>query len=150
MSNYRSRPKGNYIQEATWEELYLLTESWKNDFELYLLEIQFLEQLIETYLVKLLIYENFDIIKELQLESKELKNRGKNMLKHLRNHLLWIIEIIDESYYEKNHVLRGQQESFEEDISCFAESLKIIRYIIYGKLKDILEQQQPKFIWKYN
>ena len=62
----------------------------------------------------------------------------------------WIIEIIEESYYEKNSVLRGQQEFFEDEISHYAESLKIIRYTIYGKIKAIIEEQKPKLIWKFN
>jgi hypothetical protein len=150
MSNYRNRPKDNYLQEASLEDLYILTESWKNDFELYVSEINFLEQLMDTYFIKLLIYENVEVINELQLDSEKLKKRGAAMLKHLRYHLSWIIEVIENSYHEKNSVLRGQQEFFEDEITYYVESLKIIRYIIHGKLKAIIEEQQPKLIWKYN
>lgn len=150
MSIYRNRPKDNYLQEASLEDLYILTESWKNDFELYVTEIRFLERLMDTYFLKLLIYENVEEINELRLDSKKLKKRGVEMLKHLQYHLSWIKEIIEESYYEKNSVLRGQQEFFEDEISHYAESLKIIRYTIYGKIKVIIEEQKPKLIWKFN
>jgi hypothetical protein len=150
MNNYRKRPKDNYFQEASLEDLYVLTESWKNDFELFVTEINFLEQLIDTYFIKLLIYENVEVINELQLDSKKLKKRGVAMLKHLQSHLSWIAEIIEESFYEKNSVLRGQQECFEDEVSYFFESLKIIRYTVYTKLKAIIEAQQPKLIWKHN
>ena len=33
MSNFRDRPKGDYIQQATWQDLYKLTERWKNNIE---------------------------------------------------------------------------------------------------------------------
>jgi hypothetical protein len=61
-----------------------------------------------------------------------------------------ITEIIEESYYEKNGTLRGQQEFFEDEISYYLESLKIIRYTIYSKVKAIIEEQKSKLLWKYN
>jgi hypothetical protein len=60
MSTYKNRPKDNYLQEASLEDLYILTESWINDFELYVSEISFLELLIDNYFIKLLIYENVE------------------------------------------------------------------------------------------
>jgi hypothetical protein len=57
---------------------------------------------MDTYFIKLLIYENVEVINELQLDSEKLKKRGAAMLKHLRYHLSWIIEVIENSYHEKN------------------------------------------------
>ena len=150
MSTYKNRPKDNYLQEASLEDLYILTESWINDFELYVSEISFLELLIDTYFIKLLVYENVEEINELQLDSKKLKKRGVELLENLQFHLSSITEIIEESYYEKNGTLRGQQEFFEDEISYYVESLKIIRYTIYSKIKAIIEEQKSKLLWKYN
>ena len=30
------------------------------------------------------------------------------------------------------------------------ESLKIIRYTVYSKIKAIIEEQKSKLLWKYN
>lgn len=150
MSTYKNRPKDNYLQEASLENLYILTESWINDFELYVSEISFLELLIDTYFIKLLVYENVEEINELQLDSKKFKKRGLELLENLQFHLSSITEIIEESYYEKNGTLRDQQEFFEDEISYYVESLKIIRYTIYSKIKAIIEEQKSKLLWKYN
>ena len=150
MSAYKNRPKDNYLQEASLENLYILTESWINDFELYVSEISFLELLIDTYFIKLLVYENVEEINELQLDSKKFKKRGLELLENLQFHLSSITEIIEESYYEKNGTLRDQQEFFEDEISYYVESLKIIRYTIYSKIKAIIEEQKSKLLWKYN
>ncbi len=35
MNIYWDRPKGKFIQEANWQELYVLTQHWKKDLEFY-------------------------------------------------------------------------------------------------------------------
>ena len=150
MSNYRSRPKGNFIQEATWEELYILTESWKNDLEFYLLDIKFLERLVDTYFVKLLTNQNLDEIRELQSELLERKNQCENLLKRIQVHFAHIVDLIDNPFMHDALVFRAEHELLEDEVSEFKVMLKAIRYAVFNITKDVLESEKPKYIWKYN
>lgn len=150
MSNYRKRPKGNYIQEATWQELYMLTESWKNDLEFYLLDIDFLERLVDTYFVKYLTNQNFDEIRELQRELLERKNKCKNLLKRIQIHFEHIVDLIDEPLMYDASIFRTEHELLEDEISEFILMLKAIKYAVFNTTKDVLESEKPKYIWKYN
>jgi len=42
MNNFRNRPKYNYIHEADWQQLIILTEHWKSDLLFYKDDIRFL------------------------------------------------------------------------------------------------------------
>ncbi len=150
MNTYRNRPKGNYIQKATWKELYLLTESWKNVLEFYALEIEFLESLIETYFVKLLVQENFDVLRELQRDLLEAKKQRKSMQQRIQIHSTKIIDLIDEPFNLHASNFRNTHEQFEDEISEFKAVLEILIYTIFKVTKDVLESEKPKFIWKYN
>ena len=150
MSNYRNRPKGQYIFEATWKDLYILTERWKNDLELQCNEIEFLERLIETYFVKLLLRENIEVIRELQRDLYLAKDRAKKLLQHIEAHLSQIINLLNEPFKFDIPIFRYEHEQLEDHISQFIKNQNIVRYTVFKITKDILNNEKPKFIWKYN
>lgn len=150
MVNYRDRPKGNYIQEATWQDLYILSENWKSNVEFQLFEIGFLERLIETNFVKLLLLENLDELRELQRDLFYAKNESKTLLKQIESHLNHIVDILDEPFKYDASFFRDEHENLEDNISEFINKQKTIRYIVFKMTKDVLESEKSKFIWKYN
>ena len=150
MSDYRNRPKGNFIQEASWQELYMLTESWKNDLEFYLLDIRFLVRLVDTYFVKLLINQDLDELRELQRELLELNKQCENLLKHIKIHFTHIVDLIEDPFIYDASVFRTEHELLEEEISEFRKMLKVVRYAVFVLSKDVLGNEKPKCIWKYN
>jgi hypothetical protein len=148
--NYRSRPKGNYIQEATWEELYMLTKSWKNTLEFYALELAFLESLLETYFVKLLLQQNFEMLQELQRDVSEAKKQCKNIQQKIEKHLDHIVDIIDEPFNYNTVTFRFSHDIFEDEIHEFKVILEVLIYTVFKLTKGVLESDKPKSIWKYN
>jgi hypothetical protein len=150
MSNYRNRPKGDYIQEAEWEDLYKLTEEWQGNLEFQLFEIDFLERLIDTYFVKLLVQENSDELRELQIDLYQAKKKSKKLLKHVNKHLIHIADTLSDPFKYEGSVFRGQQEQLEDDVSEFITNQKVAKFTVIKMAKDVLENEKSKFIWKYN
>ena len=150
MSDYRNRPKGNYIQRANWEDLYILTEKWKYDLEFYLFDIQFSERLLDTYFVKLLLSENLYELRELQNDILDLKNKCKNILQRIPIHLSFIVDIIDGSNEYNTILFRKEHEQFEDEISRFIDTVKVVRKTVISMTKDVLENDKSKYIWKFN
>ncbi|PWK20698.1 hypothetical protein [Xanthomarina spongicola] len=150
MSDYRNRPKGNFIQEASWQDLYMLTESWKKDLEFYSLDVKFIELLVETYFVKFLINQNLDDLRELQRELLELNKQCENLLKRIKIHFTHIVDLIEDPFIYDASVFRTEHELLEEEISEFIKMLKVVRYAVFVLSKDVLGNEKPKRIWKYN
>ena len=150
MINYRIRPKGNYIKEANWEALYLLTENWKKDLEFYLFDIKFLEHLIENHFTKLLIHENLDELRELQIEVFELKNQCEYLLQCIQTNLESISKIINETYSHNTSDFRIENEQLEDDIQEFINNQREIRRVAFSMIRDVLESKNTKHVWMFN
>ncbi len=150
MSDYRSRPKGDYAQEAAWQDLYKLTEHWQNTLGFQLYEIEFLERLIETYFVKLLLLENLDELRELQRDLYYAKNQSEVLLQRIQTHLNHIINIIDEPFKYDSSIFRDEHEQLEDDVTEFITKQKVIKLTVFKMTKGVLENEKPKFFWKYN
>lgn len=150
MNNYRNRPKGDYIQEATWQDLYILTEGWQSNLEFQLYEIEFLERLIETYFVNLLLQENLDELRELQIDLYKAKNQSKKISKRIKTHLSHIADILDEPFKFDGSIFRDEHQQLEDDVAEFILNQKVVRLTVFTMTKDVLENEKPKFILKYN
>ena len=150
MSNYRNRPKGDYIQEAEWQDLFILTERLQGNLEFQLYEIEFLERLIDTYFVKLLLQENLDELRELQMDLHQSKNEALKLLKRIQLHLVHIADIINEPFKCDRSIFRNEHEGLEDQISEFTTNQKVVQVTVFNMTKDVLENESPKFIWKYN
>lgn len=150
MSNYRNRPKGNYIVEAEWQDLLKLTVEWQDNLEFQLYEIEFLDSLIDTYFVKLLVQENLDELRELQIELYQAKNQSKKLLKRIEKHLNHIGEVLRENFEYNDLVFRAEHQQLEDDVSEFITNQKVAKFKVFKMTKDVLEDEKPKFIWKYN
>lgn len=150
MIQYRNRPKGDYIQKATWQDLFRLTERWQDTIEFQLYEIEFLNSLIDTYFVKLLVQENLDELRELQIDLYRAKNQSENLLQHIQVHLSHIADILDEPYKYGNSIFRKEHEHLENNVTEFINNQKIIRFTVFKMTQDVLESEKPKYIWKYN
>jgi hypothetical protein len=150
MINYRSRPKGEYIKDATWQDLYALTEQWKNNLDFQLFEIEFLQNLIETYFVKLLVQQNLDELRELQRDLYQAKNQSKRLLQNIEVHKRHIVKIIDEPFTFDASLFRTEHELLEDDTSEFLKMHKTMKITTFNMVKDILQDEKPKSIWKYN
>ena len=146
MSNYRNRPKGDYIQEAAWQDLHILSERWQNNLEFQLFEIEFLENLIETYFVKLLLQQNLDELRELQRDIYQAKSQSKVLLQRINTHLNHIADILDEPSKYDGSTFRIEHEQLEDDVSEFIINQKVVRLIIFKMTKEVLQSEKPKFI----
>ncbi|WP_396602027.1 hypothetical protein [Algibacter sp. R77976] len=150
MDDFRNRPKENFIQEANWNELYLLTESWKNDLDFYLFEIKFMESLIENRFSELLLFENLDELRELQIDVYELKNQCEHLLNNSKNNLESIVDIINDTYILNTSRFRSENEQLEENIIHFINKEREIKRCIFSMIKNILEKKKEKNSWMFN
>src|SRR5665811_322155 len=73
MSDFRSRPKDQYIHEADWQQLYVLTEHWKSDLSFYEGDLKFLHHLIDKYFMWISKKEHIDMVREIEMNHYGLK-----------------------------------------------------------------------------
>ena len=150
MGIYRNRPKGNYIQEATWDKLFFLTKTWKDDLLFYKQDLKFLIRLMDIYFIKLVMLENLDELREVQINIFKSLKDCSSLIDRIDIHLEHLSDIIDESSIYDSFVFRGEQELLEDDISDFNINVKLVRKDAFSITKEALEQEKSKYIWKSN
>ncbi|MEP5255452.1 MAG: hypothetical protein ABJQ39_10375 [Winogradskyella arenosi] len=150
MISFRTRPKGKYIQQASWQDLYILTEKWEHAIEFQVQEIEFLERLIEAYFIKLLLQENLDDLIMLQRDLATAHVQAKRLLERTQIHMTHIIDLLDSSLALDAEAFRTQHAVLEDHTSDFVDVVKQLRFSVFKLTKSVLDQDKPKYLWKYN
>ncbi|MGC1205531.1 MAG: hypothetical protein WA839_11680 [Flavobacteriaceae bacterium] len=150
MNNLRKRPKGNYLQNASWEALYLLLENWKTDLEFYLFDIKFLNNLVEKHFSELLACQNLDELRELQIEVFELQNQCEYILKCVQNNLDYIANIINKKFIYDTSEFRMENEHLEDNIQEFITNKRELRRTVFSMIKEVFESEKSKNVWLFN
>lgn len=150
MDNFRYRPKDNFIQEASLDDLLALTKNWESDLIFYKNDLKFLQQLIEVHSVKLLLYEGANEFRDLQNDIQIAIVQCEILLKQTPVFTKHLTHQIDKPHKYDTHILRNNYELFEDDYSQYIETVKIIRLLAFSMLKSILEEEKSQYFWKFN
>ncbi|AUC81142.1 hypothetical protein [Lacinutrix sp. Bg11-31] len=150
MDSYRIRPKGNYIQKANWQDLYALTQDWNEEIEFIKQDLEFLIRLIDNHFVKLLIVENLDEIRELQIELLSLLNQSDLLSIRIQINFKQLSKLIKQPLTYDAIFFRTEHEYLEDEVSEFIKWVRNIRKTVFKITKKALENNTSKAIWKYN
>ena len=124
MNPFRNRPKDNYIFEAEWEALYVLTEHWKSNLYFYKDDIRFLQHFIHKYFIWILKSENIDLVRVTEISLIKTNNQCTSLLQRTIKHLLHLTDLIDAPFKYDSHKFRKEHEILENDISSFVKLFK--------------------------
>lgn len=150
MDNFRYRPKDNFVQKASLDDLLALTKNWESDLIFYNNDLKFLQQLIEVHFVKLLLFEGANEFRDLQNDIQISIVQCEILLKQTPVFTKQLTHLIDESHKYDAHILRNNYELFEDDCTQYIETVKIIRLLAFSMLKNILEEEKSQYFWKFN
>jgi len=119
MENFRMRPKGDFIKNSSWQELYVLVEHWKSDLLFYKDDLKFLRHLEDKYF--LWIKGEADLERIRRAGESILKDTRDcdDLLKRVDRHLSRISAIIDEPENQNHRVFREEHMELEDDIAQF-------------------------------
>ncbi len=142
MNDFRKRPKGKYIQNANWSELYVLTEHWKSDLNFYKDDLRFLKFLINKYFIWLTIEEN---VKEVQSIEKSLHDTEvicNNLIEKVKKHLIQLGDLSENTNLESARIFRIEHEHLEDEISEFVKSFRINRKKVFKITEHIVDSEK--------
>ncbi len=142
MSNFRNRPNDNYIHEADWQELYILTEHWKSDLLFYKDDLKFLDHLIDKYFIWISKKENIDLVREIELSLLKIEKQCASLLKGVNKHLSHLAELIDDPFKYDSHVFRTEHEKLEDDIADFVKSFRKNRKDVFAITEYIIDTEE--------
>ncbi|MCX2719926.1 hypothetical protein [Lentiprolixibacter aurantiacus] len=142
MKDFRYRPKDQYINEADWQELYVLTEHWLADLTFYAEDLDFLRHIIGKYFMWLSKKEDIDLVREIELSLIEMHHECEDLMKRVEKHLHHLAELIDDPFKYDSHAFRVEHELLEDDIMVFVKKVRKQRKETFSVTNYVVEEEE--------
>ncbi len=142
MNAFRNRPKDNYIQEADWQQLFVLTEHWKSDLSFYADDLKFLQPLIDKYFLWISKKENIDKVEDIEINLLKVEKQCALLLNRTNKHLHHLAELIDNPFAYDSHKFRAEHELLEDELTQFVKDFRKNRKEVFAITKHIIEGEE--------
>ncbi len=142
MNTYRNRPKGTFLIDANWEELYVLTEHWKSDLEFYKDDLRFLHRLINKYFIWITEEENLDMVRSLEISLVKMDRSCKDLLSKIGKHLIQLGKLVENSDDEQSRVFRIEHEHLEDEIADFVKCFRENRKEVFTITEHVIDSEK--------
>jgi len=142
MNDFRIRPKDNFIHEATWTQLYALTEHWKSDMQFYKGDLNFLHHLIDKYFLYLSKKENIDLVLEMEVNLLQVEKQCNVLIEQINKHFHHLAELIDDPFTYVSDTFRTEHEQLEADLSLFVKDFRKNRKEIFAITEHMIEGEE--------
>jgi len=141
MNNFRSRPKDNYIHEANWQQLYVLTAHWKSDLLFYKDDLRFMHRLIDSYFLWLSKKENIDKVQEIEVNLLGVDTQCETLLTKTQQHLTHLAELLDDPFKYDSHQFRDEHEKLEDELALFVKDFRKSRAEVFAISEHIMNSE---------
>ena len=142
MEAFRTRPKGPYIFEADWKELYVLTEHWASDLAFYGDDLRFLHHLLRGYYMWLFMEERADKGAEVAKRLEQLEARRDALARQTRAHLTHLAGLIDDPFKYDAHEFRKEHAVLEEEISHFVKDFRTCKTEAFAISNNLVSSEE--------
>lgn len=139
MNDFRYRPKDNYIHEADWDKLYVLTEHWKSDLLFFLDDLRFLHHLIDTYFLWISKKENIDMVRDIEVNLLEIDKQCASLIEKVDQHLHHLAELIDDPFIYVSDKFRNEHENLENQLAQFVKDFRKNRKEVFNITEHIID-----------
>lgn len=141
METFKSRLQKGQINEAEWQELYILTRHWKEDLDFYREDLQFLQQLINRYSIWIKSTENSKAANTLLADLHRLTNDSKLLLKKIDQHLEQLSSMMQGNKGINTEDILQDQENLENSIAEFIKEFRTNRKQVYMVSEKIMDSE---------
>ncbi len=139
MSDFRNRPSGTYILDANWEELYILTKYWKSDLLFYKDDLNFLDNLIDKYLIWISKKEDSEAVRKIDNSILETAKKCIDLLKRVEKHLTRLANLMENPFKYDSHKFRTEHQQLESDITNFVKVFRNNRKEVFEVTSLVVE-----------
>ncbi|HEY9184262.1 MAG TPA: hypothetical protein VIM94_02945 [Salegentibacter sp.] len=140
MENFRKRPKGDFMIQADWDQLYLLTKHWESDLKFFRDDLQFLNKLLDKYFIWIDNDESINEVSKLRSELQNIRSRCEDLLDKTRKHREQLGVMIEKDS-EDSRIFRLEHEHLENEVTDFVKSFRKNRMDIF-KITEYLKDTE--------
>ncbi|HSP11425.1 MAG TPA: hypothetical protein VLO29_02780 [Salegentibacter sp.] len=130
MENFRKRPKGEFMIQANWDQLYLLTKHWVSDLKFFRDDLRFLNKLINKYFIWIDNDESISEVSKIKSKLQEIRSRCEDLLSKTEKHREKL-GILVENDSDDSRIFRLEHEHLEDEITYFVKAFRKNRMEIF-------------------
>ena len=138
----RIRPKSDYLNTASWDSLYVLTEHWQKDVDFYKDELRFMSGLISKYFIWMTKDENISKVQKIVVSLKTIENQLKEMDDKLKKHLKSIGLLMENAFSHDEQEFRDEHVQLEEDLVEFMNDYKKLKRDVFTITEHVMESEK--------
>jgi hypothetical protein len=142
MTEYRSRPKGDFIMHASWEELYVLTQHWKSDIEFYKDDLRFLHNLIDKYIIWITQVDHLNLVKTIKLNLFDLKRSCELLSEKITDHLGHLGTMIEDPENKSRDIFKEDHQQLEDEVANFVKRFRANRKEVFAITEYVIDSEQ--------
>lgn len=142
MSDFRNRPNGTYILDANWEELYILTKHWKSDLLFYRDDLNFLDNLIDKYLIWISNKKDSEAVRNIDNSILKTAKKCTDLLHRIDKHLKHLENLMEDPFKYDSHQFRAEHQQLEDDITNFVKALRTNRKEVFEVTKMVIDSDE--------
>src|SRR4030066_1289816 len=142
MSDFRNRPNGTYILDANWEELYILTKHWKSDLLFYRDDLNFLDNLIDKYLIWISNKKDSEAVRNIDNSILETAKKCTDLLQRVDKHLTHLANLMEDPFKYVSHQFRAEHQKLEDDIINFVKAFRTNRKEVFEVTKMVIDSDE--------
>jgi len=135
----RIRPKTDYLHQAGWQELYVLTKHWRSDMEFYSDELRFMCNLVDKYFKWLIKDENIGLVQTLTTKLIETDSRQKEIIEKIDMHLSHLDELIENSFLRDSQQFRDEHAILEDRMTAFITAFRKTKKEVFAITEQVMK-----------
>ena len=141
MNDMRLRPKSDYLQTATWEQLYVLSEHWRTDMGFYLDELKFFQKLINKYFLWLAKEENIVKAEAISVDVKKATQEAKWLEEAITTHMRHISDLLKNAFSRDAAEFREEHGLLEDKMVDFTKLFRKLKGEVFAVTEYIMETE---------
>lgn len=143
---FRTRPKSNYLRNAEWQELHVLTAHWQSDISFFDDEMRFINLLFDKYFGALIDKENIENTKVVAAKLADVKVRHDSLAQRITKHLHHIEELMINPFAQDASAFRDEHAILEDDLSGFVKSFKAVKHEVFELTERLARTEKAKHL----
>ena len=146
MSINKIMPRSNYLHTTDWQELYILTQHWREDLDFYHDELGFLKTLLQKYAFNMAHQSS---VLELQNLTHELENvieRVERRRKEVHAHINKLGLLIEYAFNDNENDFRKEHIALHSGLTDLCNAFKALKMQIFDLSGEVLKQQKEVFL----
>jgi hypothetical protein len=130
----------------SWTALFVLTKHWLSDMKFFRSELNFLNTLIDRYLLKLVEEDNVSTIAPLALALSRLESRSHELGQKIMKHLQHIQELIEDPFSHDSQTAKDEHLALENELVDFVKNFRITKAEIFTSAEHVLKSEKAKHL----